>query len=217
MRAEIACPGSWRHNDSRFFAIPAERSAKAATPLEGLRSGLPSWFPPTSPSGTLASRSASRIGSHLRQRCRCARRHFVRAPARETCSQLSPEHGWVGLLLIAGCGAVGGCGLWIELGESEVKDLDSSIFRYPDVLRLQISVDDSGVVSGGESTGQFHSKGQYFAEPHRAFTKAITQGLTLQQLGHNVRRPVVLTDVEDRNNVGMIQGSGGRGFLFKAT
>ena len=53
--------------------------------------------------------------------------------------------------------------------------------------------------------------------PHRAFAQALAQALALQQLGDDVRRAVVLADMKDRNNVGMVQRGSGLGFLFKAS
>jgi hypothetical protein len=103
----------------------------------------------------------------------------------------------------------------IEFRQSEVENLEAAVFRQEDVVWLEVAMDDSGIVSGGQSAGQFHAVVQHLAQPHRAFTQAVAQGLALQQLGHNVRRAVVLADVKDRNNVGMIQGGGGSGFLLK--
>ena len=122
-----------------------------------------------------------------------------------------------GLLLKSDGCTVRACGFGrIELGQSEVEDLDASVFRDPDVFRLEIAVDDSGIVSGGQSSGQLHAVVQHLAQPHRAFTKAIAQGLALQQLGDDVGRAVVLADVENRNDVGMVEGGSGLGFLLKA-
>src|SRR5208337_1328442 len=108
------------------------------------------------------------------------------------------------------------CGLGgLEFSQAEVEYFDAAVLGYEDVLRLEIAVDDSGIVSGGQSTGHLHAKVQHFPQPHRTFTKAITQGLALQQLGDDVRRAVVLADVKNRDNVGMIQGSSSLGFLLK--
>jgi hypothetical protein len=42
---------------------------------------------------------------------------------------------------------------WIELGQPEVKDFDPAIFRYEDVFRLEVAVNDSGIVCGRQSAG----------------------------------------------------------------
>ena len=55
-----------------------------------------------------------------------------------------------------------------------------------------------------------------FAQAHGAMAEAFAQGFAVEQLGHDVRRAVVLADVKNRNNVGMIQGGSGLGFLLKA-
>ena len=77
-------------------------------------------------------------------------------------------------------------------------------------------MNDSSIVSGCQSARQFHAVVQHLAQPHRAFAKAIAQGLALQQLGHDIRRSVVLADVKNGDNVGMVEGGGGLGFLLKA-
>ena len=52
----------------------------------------------------------------------------------------------------------GTCGLCrIELGQTEVENLDAPVFRHEDVFRLEIAVDDAGIVSGGQSTGNLNA------------------------------------------------------------
>ncbi len=77
-------------------------------------------------------------------------------------------------------------------------------------------MDDSNVVGGRQSTGEFHAIVQHLPQPHRAFTEALAQSLPVEQLGHDVGRAVVLADVKDRNDVWMVQGGSGLRFLFKA-
>jgi len=104
----------------------------------------------------------------------------------------------------------------IELGQAEVEDFEATVLRHPVVVRLEIAVNDSCIVGGDQSARQLHAIIQHLPLSHRAFTKALTQGLALQQLADDVWRSVVLADVKNRNYVGMVQGGGGLGFLLKA-
>ena len=78
-------------------------------------------------------------------------------------------------------------------------------------------MNNSGVVSGSQSTRHIHREIAGFAQTDGATAKAITQGFALQQLGNDVRRSVVLAHVEDRNNIGMVESGSGLRLQFKAT
>ena len=104
-----------------------------------------------------------------------------------------------------------------EFGQSEVQDLEASVLRDEQVFRFEVTMNNSGVVSGGQTARNIHPEIAGIPQTHGATAKAITQGLALQQLGDDVRRSVVLTDVEDRNNIGMIESGSGLRLQFEAT
>ena len=61
----------------------------------------------------------------------------------------------------------------IELRQPEVEDLNPAVFRHPDVLWLEVAVDDSRVVGGGQPACQLYAVVQHLAQPHRAFAQAL--------------------------------------------
>src|SRR6516225_409425 len=74
---------------------------------------------------------------------------------------------------------------------------------------------DAGIVGRRQSAGDFDAQVEHLAQAHGAVVQAITQALAVQQLGDDVWCTVVLTDAENRNNVGMTEGSRGLGFHLK--
>ena len=53
------------------------------------------------------------------------------------------------------------------------------------------------------------------APAERAGAHAVTEGVALKQLRNDVGRPVVVADVVDRDDVGVVQESGGAGLLLE--
>ena len=56
---------------------------------------------------------------------------------------------------------------------------------------------------------------QSLAHRDRPAPQPLPQRLSLQQLGHYIRRAFTCSNVEDRQNIGMIQRSGCQGLLLK--
>ena len=77
-------------------------------------------------------------------------------------------------------------------------------------------MDDAFFVGGGESMRDLQSVVERFAYWNRAAAQALAQGFALEEFGDDVGRAVAGADVEDGQNVGMVQGGGGEGFLFEA-
>ena len=122
----------------------------------------------------------------------------------------------LGLLRDGDGGSVGASGFGLgEFGQAEVQDLDASVLRQEEVFRLEVTMNNAGVVSGGQSTRNVHAAIAGLARTHRTATQAIPQGFALQQLGHDVRTSIVLADVEDRNNIRMVQSGGGLRLQFE--
>ena len=74
-------------------------------------------------------------------------------------------------------------------------------------------MDDALFVGGGETVGDLQGVVDGLAERDRRFREAGAEGLAFEQFGDDVGRAVGFADVEDGKNVGMVQGSGGAGFL----
>src|ERR1035438_9623895 len=96
--------------------------------------------------------------------------------------------------------AVGGCGIKLrEFGQSEVENLEASVFGEEQVFRFEVAMNNSGVVSGGQTTGDVHTGIAGLAQAHGASAQAIAQGFALEQLGDNVRGSFVLADVDRKS------------------
>src|SRR6266702_3806975 len=93
----------------------------------------------------------------------------------------------------------------VELGEAEIEDLDLARDGDEDVLGLQVAVDDALVVRGGEAAGDLDGEADRLSYGQRAPLQPLAQGLALEQLEDNVRRPRVASDIEDREDVRMAE------------
>ena len=71
-------------------------------------------------------------------------------------------------------------------------------------------------VSGRESVRELAGVVERDLGGKRSAAERVPQGPAVEQLGDDVRGPVVRADVMDRDDVGMIQGSGGARLLLEA-
>src|SRR6266496_5634917 len=76
-------------------------------------------------------------------------------------------------------------------------------------------MNDVFVMCCGQALGHLSAVLDSFALGQRSVFQDFTQALTLEQLGDKKGSSVVLSDIMDGNNVGMIQGGDCMGFLFK--
>ena len=81
----------------------------------------------------------------------------------------------------------------------------------PDIFRLEITMDDSGIMSRRQPMGNVGTHIDGFAKAHRAACSR-SQSFSLQRFGNNIWRTFILAEAKDRHNVGMIQGGCGLGF-----
>ena len=93
-----------------------------------------------------------------------------------------------------------------ELGQAEVEDLDAPVPADEDVLRLQVAVDDPLVVRGGEAVRDLDRVVEGLAHREGRAREADAQALAFEQLRGEVRPAVVVADVEDGEDVGMVEG-----------
>ncbi len=103
-----------------------------------------------------------------------------------------------------------------QLGEAEVEDLNASIFGDEQIVGLQIAVDDAFFVRGGKAASDLHAIVNSFAEGQGTAADRLGQGLTFQQFGYEIGNAGVSSHLVDGENIGMIQRSGGPGFLLEA-
>jgi hypothetical protein len=92
-----------------------------------------------------------------------------------------------------------------ELGQAEIENLHASVARNKNILRLQIAMNDPLLVRGRQTTRNLFTVLGGFAHRQGAGTHPLAQGLTLQKLGHEVRRAFMLAEVVNGEDVGMIQ------------
>ena len=98
-----------------------------------------------------------------------------------------------------------------SLGEAEVGDLGRAVRGKEDVGRLEVAVDDSGVVCDLNGPGQSDQK--LGGIPARLWSacEAVLQRATLEQLQGNEWFAVGLADLENLDDIGMTKASDGLG------
>ena len=76
-------------------------------------------------------------------------------------------------------------------------------------------MNDPFFVRRGQSMRDLHGIVESLAHRNRSAAQPLAQCLALQQFGDDVRRALARANVEHRQNVGMVQGSGGEGLLLE--
>ncbi len=103
-----------------------------------------------------------------------------------------------------------------QLGEAEVEDLHPAVVGDEEVLGLQVPVDDPLLVRGGEAVDDLERVVDRLARRERAAREDRAQRLAFEELLDDVGRAVVLADVVDGGDVGVVQDAGGLGLLLEA-
>jgi hypothetical protein len=93
-----------------------------------------------------------------------------------------------------------------EPGETEVKDLHPALGGDHDVVGFQVAVDDAVAVGVGERLGDRDRGADPFPDRHRPAADAVPQGLPLDQLHDQELDPVLLADLVDDGDAGVVQG-----------
>ena len=91
------------------------------------------------------------------------------------------------------------------LRQPEIEDLDCSALHQEKVGGLDVAVDDAGAVCRIERVGDLYPDVDGLMDPGRTVGQQIAQGLTLEQLHHQIRPALVLADVVNRADIGMVQ------------
>src|SRR5262249_39935794 len=84
------------------------------------------------------------------------------------------------------------------------------------VGRLEIAMDDSGRVGAGESVGNLNGIVKSVSQGEAIPADQLVERLARDELHGNEVRAVRRADVVDVDDVGMIEGGGGLGFLEEA-
>ena len=103
-----------------------------------------------------------------------------------------------------------------ELRDSEVENLDQAILGEEQVLGLQVAVHDALLVGGGEAPCDLDGELHRLARAQRAAGHAVAEGLALQQLRDDIGRAVVLPEIVDGDDVGVVEDAYGFGLVLEA-
>ena len=128
--------------------------------------------------------------------------------------------GWVRVnWLVAFCVrnlGVGTCQVGIELGQTEIKHFDQSVFRDHDVSRLEIAMYDAGGVRLGKRVGDLNAIADSFAQFELAILKHGRQSRSADVLHDDEVGVALGVDFINSDDVGMIQSRRCHGLALKA-
>ena len=103
-----------------------------------------------------------------------------------------------------------------QLREAEVEDLDAAVSGHEEVLGLQVPVDDALLVGGGQALGDLGGVVDGLARGEAPSGELRAQRLALEQLLNDVGSAIVLADVVDDRDVGVVEHPRRPGFLLEA-
>jgi hypothetical protein len=103
----------------------------------------------------------------------------------------------------------------LQLGQPEVEDLDLPVGRQEQVLRLQVPMDDPSRVGRRQAPADLHPVLGCLSHGDRPALQPLLQRLPVEQLEHDVRRPVLRAHVMDGQDVGVAQRGDGPGLLLE--
>src|SRR5260221_6521417 len=92
-----------------------------------------------------------------------------------------------------------------ELGQAEIEDLCVPTISYKDIRGLDVAVNDSFAMRGIERVGNLDAQREQSFQLHGTLGDTVLQRRAFQEFHGDEGLPVLLTDVMDRADVGMIQ------------
>jgi hypothetical protein len=147
----------------------------------------------------------------------CAERKYVRARVhilafglfRRHVGNGPHNHALRGLRVIlqhgSGCTKFAGR-IWLGcLGKSEIYQLDRAIGSHQNVARLQIAVDDTGLMRGTQCGGNLRRVTQSVAQRECLMPNHLGQGLGLDVLHHDAVRAIAFGNVVNLHDIRMVQ------------
>ena len=103
------------------------------------------------------------------------------------------------------------------LGEAEIEDLGAAFGRDDDVGGLQVAVGDAGGVGGGHAVGDLDGDVEEFLRtgngPRSSKAARVSPGTSSLTSEEDA---VLVADVVQADDVGMVEGGGGARLLFEA-
>ncbi len=98
------------------------------------------------------------------------------------------------------------------LGQAKIHHLDLVLARDHDVGGLHVAVQYARGVRCCEPSRNLYGVADRFRWPDRALCHQVAQGRAFHALHRDVKGAVLIRDVVDRNDIGMVQGGCGAGF-----
>jgi hypothetical protein len=99
----------------------------------------------------------------------------------------------------------------VQLGQAEVEDLHEAVVGVHHVLRLQVAVDDAGLVCLRQARRELRRDVDQVAQRQRPRGDPLAKGAAPDQFGRDERNAAFGADVVDGEDIGMVQGRGGPG------
>ena len=100
--------------------------------------------------------------------------------------------------------------------QAEVEDLEPTLLRDPEVVGLQVAMDDAPLVGGGETLGHLDRQLDGLSGRERALLEPSSQRLALEELHHGVGGVAFAAHVEDAGDARVIQRRHGPRLAFEA-
>src|SRR4029077_15531821 len=85
-----------------------------------------------------------------------------------------------------------------------------------DVLRLDVAMDNAGLVGGSERTHDLDHDVNSFTQRHSPTAQTLPQCLAFDQFTRDVVDGLILADLVNRQNIWMVKADYGARFLLKA-
>ena len=95
-----------------------------------------------------------------------------------------------------------------ELGQAEIENLRVAVRRDDHVLRLDVAVDDAGLVRGGQGRGDLCADFDDVGDRHRAAANALAERLAIDHLHGDEAKVVMRADLVDVSDVRVMERRG---------
>ena len=104
---------------------------------------------------------------------------------------------------------------WRRFGQSKVHQLGAG-FGQHDVARLQVAMDHSVLIRFLEALADVDSVLQHLLRRQRSFHQAIAQGLAVEEFHDQEIRPILVADVMQGTDIGVVQRRNSPRFALEA-
>src|SRR5262249_5894732 len=103
-----------------------------------------------------------------------------------------------------------------EFGQAEIEVFSMPIGPQNDVFRLDVQMNDSGLMGGLQRAGRLYYHIQRLVDRYPTIGQPLPDGIALYELHRDVVEAGFFADVINRDDVGMVQGGSSTGFLPEA-